>query len=343
MFIVNHPGPWQSYLNRPDNKGLSLMEVKNRYMQEQLLFENYMSFQMQQQMLMSQQSSGGGPSPSTASSLIIVDPNAQAFITAAGITDPTQQAAIDNLVIGLKADGLWTPMQALYPFIGGTATQHKYNLKDPRDLDVAYRLTFNGGWTHNANGAIGNGIDTAANTYYSGFGQGQIGVYNRGGSAIFGGRWNYQETPGEDYPIYGRPHIYSEIGPSSGYSYFTNNDGNTGGNPEPFNGRVNSTGTNLNLGLLSLSGNSSQTILYRNGVINVSSSPIQAPNGLGTSIWLGGTNVFNDSSYAVYSDPVYGNSQLAFGFITTTVLNGTQNTNLYNRIQTFQTALSRQV
>jgi hypothetical protein len=39
------------------------MEVKNKYMQEQLLFENYMSFQMQQQMLMSNASGGGGPLP----------------------------------------------------------------------------------------------------------------------------------------------------------------------------------------------------------------------------------------------------------------------------------------
>ena len=31
-----------------------------------------------------------------------VDPDAQAFITAAAITDPTQQAAINTLVVDLK-------------------------------------------------------------------------------------------------------------------------------------------------------------------------------------------------------------------------------------------------
>jgi len=60
MFIVNHPGPWQYYVNRPDNKGLNIMEIKSKYLQEQLLFEQYMSFQMQQQMLSSQNASGGG-------------------------------------------------------------------------------------------------------------------------------------------------------------------------------------------------------------------------------------------------------------------------------------------
>jgi hypothetical protein len=60
MFLVNHPGPWQYYLTRPDNKGLSLIEIKNKYMREQLLFEQYISFQMQQQMILQQNISGGG-------------------------------------------------------------------------------------------------------------------------------------------------------------------------------------------------------------------------------------------------------------------------------------------
>ena len=40
---VNDPGPWQWYVKRPDNRGLSLMEVKRKYMHEQLLFEDYIS------------------------------------------------------------------------------------------------------------------------------------------------------------------------------------------------------------------------------------------------------------------------------------------------------------
>jgi hypothetical protein len=93
------------------------------------------------------------------------DPDAQAFITAAGITNSTQQSAIDNLVVGLKADGIWTKMKAIYPFVGDTATQHKYNLKDPRDLDVAFRLSFGGGWTHSSNGALSNGVNAYADTF----------------------------------------------------------------------------------------------------------------------------------------------------------------------------------
>jgi len=81
------------------------------------------------------------------------DPDAQAFITAASITDSTQQSAIDTLVIDLKTAGVWTKMKAIYPIVGGTASSHKFNLKDPRDLDAAFRLTFTSGWTHSADGA----------------------------------------------------------------------------------------------------------------------------------------------------------------------------------------------
>jgi hypothetical protein len=93
-----------------------------------------------------------------------VDPDAQAFITAASITDPTQQSAINQLVLDLKGYSIWTKMKALYPFIGGTASAHKFNLKDPRDLDAAFRLVFNGGWTHASTGATPNGVNGWADT-----------------------------------------------------------------------------------------------------------------------------------------------------------------------------------
>jgi hypothetical protein len=94
-----------------------------------------------------------------------VDPDAQAFITAAAITDATQQSAVNQLVVDLKSYGVWTKMKAIYPFVGGTADTHKFNLKDPQDLDTAYRLTFFGGWTHSATGALPNGINGYANTH----------------------------------------------------------------------------------------------------------------------------------------------------------------------------------
>lgn len=87
------------------------------------------------------------------------------FITAASITDPTQQAAIYQLSYDLINTGLMDRMIAVYPFVGGNATSHSFNLKDPRDADVAYRLAFSGGWTHSSTGILPNGTNTYANTY----------------------------------------------------------------------------------------------------------------------------------------------------------------------------------
>ncbi len=56
-------------------------------------------------------------------------------------------------------------MRALYPFVGGTASTHKFNLKNPLDTNAAYRLTFFGGVTHSSNGIIGNGTNGYADTF----------------------------------------------------------------------------------------------------------------------------------------------------------------------------------
>jgi hypothetical protein len=98
------------------------------------------------------------------------DTDAQAFITAAAITDSTQQSAINTLVTQLKSYGIWTKLKAVYPFVGGSATSHKFNLKDPRDLDAAYRLVFNGGWVHSSTGVLPNGTTAYADTKLKPFG-----------------------------------------------------------------------------------------------------------------------------------------------------------------------------
>lgn len=69
------------------------------------------------------------------------DFDTQAYLVTTGL-DLSYAPALDTLVRDLKANGLWSKMSAIYPFIGGTADLHKWNLKDPRDSDAAYRLTF---------------------------------------------------------------------------------------------------------------------------------------------------------------------------------------------------------
>jgi hypothetical protein len=95
-----------------------------------------------------------------------LDPDALAFLTAAGITDATIKNAINNLVLGLKNNNIWSKLKAIYPIVGGTSTTHKFNLKDPRDLDVAFRLQFFGTITHSSNGM--QGVTSGyANTFFA--------------------------------------------------------------------------------------------------------------------------------------------------------------------------------
>ena len=93
------------------------------------------------------------------------DPDAQAFFTASGLTGATNLTAINQLVVDLKGFGIWTKMKAIYPFVGGTAALHKWNLKDPQDTNAAFRLVFSGGWSHSSTGATPNGINAFANTF----------------------------------------------------------------------------------------------------------------------------------------------------------------------------------
>jgi len=96
---------------------------------------------------------------------VVSDPDAQAFVSAAELTSQTQANAVNTLVIGMKAQGLWTKMKAIYPMVGGTASTHKFNLKNPLDTNAAFRLTFSGTWTHSSNGALPNGTNAFANTF----------------------------------------------------------------------------------------------------------------------------------------------------------------------------------
>ena len=88
-----------------------------------------------------------------------------AWITATGETDTTILGALNTLESDLSTYGLTSKMKALYPFVGGTSTKHKYNFMDARDLDAAFRLVFSGGWTHSSTGALPNGTNAYANTY----------------------------------------------------------------------------------------------------------------------------------------------------------------------------------
>jgi hypothetical protein len=122
---------------------------------------------------------------------VTFDADALSFITAASISDLTQKTAINTLVTDLKTYNIWTKMKAIYPFVGGTAAQHRFNLKDPRTINAAFYLDFLGGGTHSANGYQPNGTTAYANTFfnpttgYSVNNSAHISYYSRTNSSIF--------------------------------------------------------------------------------------------------------------------------------------------------------------
>jgi hypothetical protein len=83
----------------------------------------------------------------------------QTFAAYASITDITQISALDYLVDNLKSTGLWNKMHFIYPFIGGTATTHKYELLDPSNSSRELVFT---GVTHNSTGITGTSAVNAS-------------------------------------------------------------------------------------------------------------------------------------------------------------------------------------
>jgi len=262
-----------------------------------------------------------------------VDADAQAFITAAGITNLTQASAINTLVNDLKTYGLWTKMKALYPMVGGTASSHKFNLKDPRDLDAAYRLVFNGGWTHTSNGALPNGTTGYADTFFN-------------PSLISGWHNNHNLS------IYMKTQTPTGNGWHLGYGYSTNGDPVYGlairRSSSPTNSLIYDSGNYSQNGRIFdfssdargfWSGNassSSNRVLYKNGssVLSNTTTTVTGtpPNDVMTIGALNGTS----GSTKYYLSGI--NSFTSFS----DSLTPTENSNLNTAVQAFQTTLSRQ-
>ena len=262
---------------------------------------------------------------SVSTGITVSDADAQAFINSAVITDITQANAINTLVISLKSNGIWTKMKAIYPFIGGTASTHKWNLKDPRDLDAAYRLVFNGGWTHSSTGALPNGTTGYADTKLV---PSSIFTTSSAGMGMYLGTLN---TSASSDPIH--MGVYNT---STQACILLVNKANTNIASRMFSGGINSN-TVTGTGLVSAQRNSSVVNLYKNSaqVANVGSS------GTLPNIRMCLANVSLGSTFSMYTSG-WVNSEFRFSYISDG-LSASEISNLYTAIQTFQVALSRNV
>jgi hypothetical protein len=266
------------------------------------------------------------------------DPSAQAFIDEALITDTTQQDAINNLVVGLKNDGLWDKMKAIYPFVGGTATSHKYNLKDPRDSSDAFTLTFSGGWTHNSNGVTGNGTNAFAESYYFPSTINTIGTYNRTlttNQTLLGTTFTGVDGDGNQTNPIGLVLRSNSVSPGYIGTSFS------AGTPVPAAVTVSRTAAN----------GATAIKVYRNGAQNSTGDNSDwqffvSQAAYIPSMIIGARRQDDYDEFGiVYSSNYYNytTSNIAFAFMGDLALTGTEVTNLNNRIQVFQTTLGRQI
>ena len=207
------------------------------------------------------------------------------------------------------------------------ASQFKYNLKDPRDLDAAFRLVFNGGWTHSSTGATPNGTNGYADTKLvpstNGFttANGHISFYSRDTSV------NGQ------YPV--------DLGVDQTGTGLNVSQKMSSIDSVSFHGRAYAqllTGVDSNniTGLHIVTRISTTSLKYnRNGSVIQTNSVLEAGTIPNVALFLGCTN--NNGTAGLYST-----RQAAFASIGNG-LTDTEAANLYTRVQAFQTALNRQI
>lgn len=108
----------------------------------------------------------GGSANATSNTIAqILTARTNSFLTASAISDATIRGGLNTFDIGLIANSLDTKMKAVYPFVGGTASTHKFNFMNAADTNAAFRLTFSGTWTHSSTGALPNGTNAFADTF----------------------------------------------------------------------------------------------------------------------------------------------------------------------------------
>ena len=100
-----------------------------------------------------------------AGGAVAYDTDALAYFTAnTAITSSADKNAINDFYLGLKSDGIYTKIKAMYLPIWGSAASCKWNLVNPVDSNAAFRLTFHGtSWAYSSSGI------TPTNAYASTF------------------------------------------------------------------------------------------------------------------------------------------------------------------------------
>lgn len=216
------------------------------------------------------------------------------------------------------------------------ASQMKYNLKDARDLDAAFRLTWSGGWTYSATGATPNGTNAYADTKVNGLNNltptsTHFSYYSRTnvqndaflGLAAQNGGSNPSNNPGIQLllrGVYYNNQIHAAIGESAGTTTLQN---------------IIATNTNSASFFNIVRSSSTLETLYKGNTILGTNTTSFSANFANANLYLGARNLSNVASN-------FDTRQIAFA----TIGNGLTDTDsfLLNQIvEKYQVALSRGV
>jgi hypothetical protein len=260
----------------------------------------------------------------TPSSSQVYDPDALAFFVAVeggGDTlTSTEKSAVNTLVLNLKSDSLWNSLDCFYPFVGGTSSSSKWNLMDPRDLDVAYRITWTGGMSFSSSGILGNGLNSGGNTYLNpqteSYTDITMGVYINGGLVATPTGW--YDMGGYD----GSDDAMISLGFNNKTTKYVCFDG--------LNYITTTSGT-YTASLLTGVNDGTESLLYQNTTL-VANVP-QTLAQVNRSIGIGYSNRSSPISYSARGYSV--------SFISGTGFSSGQISSLSSAINTFNTTLSR--
>ena len=259
-----------------------------------------------------------------ASQIASFDADAVAFFgrvtTAGGSLSATEKAAVNQLVLDLKANSLWTPMKAIYPMVGASAAACAQNL-----VSSSFTGTFTSGWTFSANGVQGNGTSAYMDTNFAPASNLTVSsahnsVYLRTNLAISNTvAFGVEISTSQRMVLF--PYAFS-VGWIS--DLFDNSTSRISSSSGPSTGFI-----------VASRASSSSHKLFRNSTQLASSTSATTGTLPTLNYYIGGFNANGSPSF-------YSTNQIAF-YSLGDGLTDTEASNFYTAVQAFQTTLSRQV
>jgi len=264
-----------------------------------------------------------------------------AIATNNGTILDTTKTAINTLVAGLKSDGIWSGAVEISPFAGTQLNAAVVNLKFARNRVYTNTNFVSGDYTESTglscgltkvlSSAINAGDISASNSmsvgvYLTGVGNPTVGWCSYGvyTSSLTAVTQIGLAEPTANGDLYSR-FIYGPV-------------------PSDSSGPLRRLSTGVP-GFHFGTANTSQGIYYYNGAAdaNIGSNAPIANTTPAAVLIVGDCNSTSNGTVLGYNFNPPSTTQIRFIIAYNTALSSTQASNLYNRIQTFQTALSRNV